>query len=190
MNAKEAKLPIDLLRQLIRLDPDSGCLFWLERRPDLFDPLPKRSAEWRANNWNSKHAGAPALSSKDASGHLCGRIFGSLFYAHRVVFALHHDCWPEHTIDHINGVPDDNRPCNLRDVTHQENQKNQKTPKSNTSGVIGVSFNTLRQRWVAHATHQKKFVCIGYFKTKDEAVKARAAASGRLGFHQNHGRAL
>ena len=43
------------------------------------------------------------------------------FFAHRVVWMMVHGEWPEHTIDHINGVKTDNRIQNLRDITSLEN---------------------------------------------------------------------
>ena len=44
--------------------------------------------------------------------------------AHRVAWALQTGDWPERQIDHINGIRNDNRFCNLREVTHKQNQWN------------------------------------------------------------------
>jgi hypothetical protein len=46
------------------------------------------------------------------------------FMAHRVAWALYHNKWPEHTIDHINRDGTDNRIINLRDVPQVVNNNN------------------------------------------------------------------
>ena len=43
-------------------------------------------------------------------------------------------------LDHINLDTLDNRRCNVRFCTHQQNQINQPLQKNNTSGVSGVSY--------------------------------------------------
>ena len=46
------------------------------------------------------------------------------FFAHRLAWLYVYGEWPKYQIDHINGICDDNRICNLRDVTASINQKN------------------------------------------------------------------
>lgn len=54
------------------------------------------------------------------------------YMAHRVAWALHHDKWPEHTIDHINRDGTDNRIQNLRDVPQAVNNQNKSKYKKKT----------------------------------------------------------
>ena len=64
-------------------------------------------------------------------------------YAHRFVWALCNDCWPQLTIDHINGNRHDNRIDNLREVSQSENNQNRLlawVPNKDT-GVTSVSKN-------------------------------------------------
>ena len=63
--------------------------------------------------------------------------------AHRVAWALVTGRWPELDIDHINGIRDDNRLCNLRHVDRSTNLENTRTAKSHnkSSGVLGVSVS-------------------------------------------------
>lgn len=193
---KEKDLPVALLAELISLDQETGRLIWKRRSKDLFESSCRdgsrnskgRSASHAAANWNSRFAGKPALESVDASGHMTGRIFNKLFYAHRVVFALAHGHWPNETIDHINGDPADNRPANLRDVSHKENLRNQRTPTINTSGHMGISFNRRLQKWAAHITVDGKFKHLGFFREINDAIAARDTARNDHGFHENHGR--
>ena len=187
MTKNESFIPIDLLRELLLLDKETGGLVWRIRSPIHFQHTPTRSAEHIAANWNSRNAGAPALCCPDAYGHLHGRIFNKCIYAHRAVYALTHGKWPTHEIDHINGNPSDNRPENLRDVNHKENQRNMRLSKASSTGETGVTFNRRRNKWMAHITIDGVYQHLGYHENKDSAITARAKASASSGFHINHG---
>lgn len=67
--------------------------------------------------------GTPALTGKLSNGYYEGRVNGTHFYAHRVVFFLTYGYWPKQ-VDHINGVRDDNNPLNLREADHTTNAQN------------------------------------------------------------------
>lgn len=108
----------EVLRQLLRYEPDTGKLFWLHRAADLF---PSKSA---AKSWNARFAGAEALATDNGQGYLAGRINGRPLKAHRVVWAISYGEWPIGEIDHINGNPGDNRIANLRAVGRTENTRN------------------------------------------------------------------
>ncbi len=111
-------------------------------------------------------------------------------YAHRVAWLLTYGKWPDEQIDHINGVRDDNRRENLRDVSLQENRKNMKKPKNNTSGYMGVVWDEGRRRWQARIRVNSKDHYLGRFKDVDSAIKTRKEAEIKYGFHKNHGRAV
>lgn len=187
MKKNEAAISIELLDELLTIHPQDGDLFWKARLPRHFVPK-RRTAEHSANNWNCRYAGAPALNCVDQFGHLTGRIQGKLVYAHRVVYAMTHGHWPFADIDHINGNGADNRPCNLRDVTHQENLRNQRRSKNNTSGTTGVNFFKRDGNWMASITVNRQSKHLGYFDSLDAAVLARKQAERIYGFHENHGR--
>ena len=73
-------------------------------------------------------------------------------------------------IDHINNNKLDNRKCNLRECTIQENQRNKSKPKNNTSGFKGVEKRKNRYR----AALRVDGVRI-YFGTFDCPIKAAKA---------------
>ena len=79
--------------------------------------------------------------------------------------------WPKDRIDHINRERDDNRFRNLREATHQQNMQNRKAHTNNTSGTTGVSWVTRDRVWRAEIGDE----CIGYFKSKKDAIAARRA---------------
>ena len=189
MTKNESHTPIALLRELLSLDCASGTLRWRAREPRHFKASATRSAEHICNNWNSTYAGTPALAFVDVFGHLCGRINARLVYAHRAVFAMTHGYWPMHSIDHINGDPGDNRPTNLRDVPHIENQRNMKRSAANTSGVTGVNFYKRSGRWGASITVSGRWLHLGFFDDKEDAIRVRQQAERTHRFHANHGRA-
>lgn len=82
-------------------------------------------------------------------------------------------------IDHINGNKLDNRRCNLRVVTPQQNQLNRHRPDPrNTSGYKGVTRRVLRSgevRWIA----QIGTTYLGTFSTIEEAAQRRAEAEAQ-----------
>lgn len=82
-------------------------------------------------------------------------------------------------IDHINRSGLDNRRSNLRYCTHSENMLN--SLPSLRSAHPGVVFSKSHGRWIARTRKVSGIrKNIGYFRTKEEAVAARAAYAGGL----------
>lgn len=181
-------LPIDVLRELISYDPETGALTWLPREPKHFTGEHRMSPKGRAAQWNGQFAGKPAITTRSATGYRKGTIFCRHFFAHRIAFALHHGFWPEE-IDHINGDKADNRACNLRQATPSQNNRNRALPSTNKSGRIGVHYYQLGDCWRAHAKVGGRQVHLGSFQTRQAAVAAREKFERENGFHPNHGRA-
>lgn len=80
---------------------------------------------------------------------------------------------PGYEIDHINLDTLDNRRCNIRYCTHQQNQMNQPLQRNNTSGVSGVSYYPPRHKFRARIKIGQHDIHLGYFDTFADAVKAR-----------------
>lgn len=178
-----------LLLKLLRYDPKTGKLYWLERSPDWFEPTRSKTAKQQATWWNNRFAGAEAFTYVDASGGKVGRILGGRYDAHRVIWAIVHGKWPEAEIDHINGDRADNRLCNLRAVTHRENMGNKKLYRNNASGTPGVTWHRTKQRWQAFIRSGRQRRHLGTFANLEDAIAARSAAQqSDRGFHINHGR--
>ena len=62
--------------------------------------------------------------NSNVNGYVYIKVMGKRYMAHRLAWLYHYGEWPVNEIDHINNIKDDNRICNLRDVTHSENQQN------------------------------------------------------------------
>ncbi len=174
----------DVLRQLLRYEPDTGKLYWLPRGLEWF--CDAKSPERIANSWNTRHSGGLAFK-RQTKGYFSGTLLRQKLLAHRVIFAHHHGKWPEY-IDHADGNPSNNRIENLRDVSHQKNMQNMPVSIRNKSGIMGVGWRKNEQKWAARITVDGRRHSLGYYHDKNEAIVARKNAEIRFGFHQNHGR--
>ena len=110
-------------------------------------------------------------------------------FSHRVAWLLYCGEWPKDQIDHINGIKDDNRISNLRDVSNQENHRNRKHHKHNTSGFRGVNLHREKE-WRAYITSNSQHHHLGLFDCFLDAVAARMRAEKEHNFHENHGRSI
>jgi hypothetical protein len=181
------KVPVEILRQLLRYEPETGKLFWLPRPPGMFRVSPMVAADEAAASWNGKHAGHEAFTATQGTGYRQGRIFAKKHFAHRVIWALVHGQWPEFGIDHINHDPADNRLANLRAATAGENAKNLPLPADNSSGRIGVSWDRRAGKWHSYINVNRRRRTLGMFRTLEAASEARSRAEEKHGYHKNHG---
>jgi hypothetical protein len=78
-------------------------------------------------------------------------------------YFIYKECVEE--IDHINGNRYDNRICNLRSVTRQQNQWNRKTAK-------GYTWHKNNKKWESAIKVNKKRIYLGSFNTEEEARNA------------------
>ena len=172
-----AKKPLptpDELRQLLRYEPETGKLFWRERRREWF------KTKNAFGTWNRKYPGQEAFTAFDSKGYLTGRINSRLYKAHRVIWAMCRNAWPLLEIDHINGVKVDNRLSNLRDISTSENARNRGANSNNTTGFKGVSFIRRHGKWRADIMLDRKPYYLGRFDTPEEAHGAYCEAANRL----------
>lgn len=78
-----------------------------------------------------------------------------------------------YVVDHINHDPTDNRLCNLRMVTQQQNTINQTFKPSNKTGVIGVYYDNYHKAWAADIKYKYISYKLGYYNKFEDAVYAR-----------------
>lgn len=154
--ARAAQNDADLARSLFSYDPKTGRLSW------AIKPCARMNTGDRAG-------------SLKASGYRDVRFRGSPQKEHRVIWLWVHGDWPKHDIDHINGVKDDNRIVNLRDVTTAVNLENQKRPRQ-SAPYVGVSWHKAQRKWQASITSGGCQFYIGMFETAELARDAYLAA--------------
>lgn len=106
----------------------------------------------------------------NSKGYVQTNIDGNTVKIHRLIL-------PDYQyVDHINHMKFDNRKCNLRRTTNQQNCMNKNIYNNNTSGIAGVSWRKRDKVWQARIKVNYKYIYLGQFKNFDDAVKARKEA--------------
>lgn len=152
---------IDVLKEWLSYDPDSGILRWNKRRARCV--------------WVGDPAG-----SLTSFGYLRVSIDGRRYACHRIAWAMTYGCWPQGDLDHINGNRSDNRIVNLRQATRAQNCQNRKRCSLNTSGVKGVSWWTRQKKWRAHIRANGRPHLLGAYSCFGRAIKAYREAAREL----------
>jgi len=137
------------LRDVLDYDPETG----------LFS--------WRVRPATCMRAGDKA-GTATVRGYISISIAGRGRLAHRLAWLYMTNEWPTGHIDHINGNKSDNRFCNLRQATPQQNTYNRKISRVNTSGFKGVSAGR-NGKWQATIRVGGRCKYLGEFTTPEQA---------------------
>jgi hypothetical protein len=149
---------INLLRELLTYNPESGELRWMR------------------STTNRVRVGDTA-GCRNAKGYTNVKVDGEQYAAHRIAWALHYGVDPyPHIVDHKEGVEEGNGINNLRLATRSENNYNIGMKSNNTSGHRGVSYRDDTKKWRAYINigGQKKW--LGVYDCVEEAITARLQA--------------
>lgn len=84
---------------------------------------------------------------------------------HRLIWLMVKGELPKNDIDHINGIRNDNRLENLREVTRMQNLWNRRNVK-------GYIYNPSTKKYQARIRNNYKYVHIGVFTSAEEAHQA------------------
>jgi hypothetical protein len=123
---------------------------------------------------------------RDEKGYVKLTVNKKRYRAHRLAWLWMTGDSPSQ-IDHKNRVRHDNRFCNLRAADQTSNQRNVKKMVNNTSGVTGVYWRKDAGLWIAGIGISGKFVYLGRFKRKKDAINARLSAERQEGYDPTHG---
>lgn len=140
---------------------------------DLYDPRGNKIGEviFDAEDIEKVSGVCWHRSDLQRSTYYC--ISNKLGRMHRVIL----QCPKDAIVDHINHNGLDNRKCNLRICTNQENICNCLVPKNNKSGHKGIYWAKDRQKWTVQVTINNKTKYIGRYDNLENAIKARKEAA-------------
>ena len=114
------------------------------------------------------------------TGYIASTTSSGVVYLHRLILELPTKVGKDKMLgDHINGVRHDNKKCNLRICTQEDNNLNLGVRKDNKCGVRGVTWEQDRKKWKATLKYRKKQVLLERFDTIEEAISARKEAELR-----------
>lgn len=142
------------LKELLDYDAESGLFHWRVRSP------------------KSKNRVGDQAGCKATDGYIVVGIDGRYHKGHRLAWLHTFGEWPECTLDHINGVRDDNRIANLRLATKSENCRNAQISIKNKSGFKGVHWNKASKKWRATCKAGARPTYLGSFDTAEAAAIA------------------
>ena len=167
----------ELLRKLLRYEPETGKLFWEKRNVGMFYALTEKIAVRNCATWNAKFYGKEALCAITDKGYMRGRLLGVLFMAHRVVWAINELEWPMDEIDHKDGNRSNNVILNLRPANRAQNCANVKSLSGSSSIYLGVYKSSSGTRWCASIRSGSIRKHLGSYNTEKEAAIAYDAAA-------------
>lgn len=104
------------------------------------------------------------------------RLGKKVYTGGRLAFLFMTGKWPDGVVDHKDLDKTNNKWVNLRDVSTTTNTRNMPLRKSNKSGVTGVSWDDVNQKWHTSIYMDGKLLLLGRFADFDEAVSVRKAA--------------
>jgi len=135
---------------------------------------------WKESLPGKNRVAGNAAGHLNLDGYIVVEVAGKGIAAHRIVWLMHSGKWPSGEIDHINGVRDDNRIENLRDVVRQTNSENRRRPaKGSRTGFLGVTMLG-DGRYRARIRTGAKLISLGVFETAEQAYTAYVEAKRKL----------
>ena len=165
----ERELTQDNLKTLLNYEPDTGAFAW-------------------AINYGGHIVFGDMAGNTNKDMRIGGKtyirikLYQRSYAAHRLAFLYMLGRMPGEAVDHINGDGEDNRWCNLREVSIAENNHNTRLRCDNKSGYPGV-FPREDGRFQVNVGS----AYIGLYETIEEAIAAKQAAEKMSNYHTNHG---
>lgn len=156
------------VRKILHYDPDTGDLIWINK----------------TNEYNRHNTIGEIAGWKDNKGYIRLFVNRKKYMSHRIIWFYMTGEWPKDQIDHINGVKDDNRWCNLREATNGQNQANTKQKTTKRSKYKGVYPNSTSNTWWSSIGINGKSRYLGTFLTQEKAALAYNKAA--LMYHGNY----
>lgn len=155
-STQSATLTQEELKEIVSYDPDTGKFTKLKRISD--------HPYFSNTEWNH------------SQGYCAITIKNKNYFSHRLAWLYVHGKMPKE-IDHINGVRNDNRICNLRECNRNQNNSNKKAKINSKSGVKGVRWNEKNRKWIAEIGVNSRSKYLGSYENIEDAKQAYQNAS-------------
>jgi len=153
------------LRELLTYDPETGVF---------------TNRTWRRGSATAR-VGCEA-GWLNPNGYRYVELDGERYLSSRLAVLYMTGQWPEHEVDHRNGMPADNRWQNLREATHSQNLRNTPKRQGTSSQYKGVHLHKASGKWTAHIRYEGCFHYLGIFANEEDARDAYLKAA-----HEHHG---
>lgn len=131
------------LKKLLHYNPETGSFMWIV-------------------NGLNRRAGREAGNVCPSHGYVRIGINRKLYKAHHLAYLYMTGEFVE-SVDHRNGIRHDNRWCNIRKCTIQQNNMNMPIRSDNKSGAPGVNWCEARKKWRVTLRFDGKFKSLGYY---------------------------
>lgn len=184
----EGVATIEYLKEAFYYDYITGILHHAKDRPkEHFKSLNGY------NNWKRLYSGKPAgtIVKNKNTYYMLVKVKNVKTTVHRVIFCIFYGYFPL-IIDHLDGNGLNNRVQNLVNASFEDNSRNMAMCKNNTSGITGVGWNKLANKWRAVGSTSidgvRKNISLGYYDDIEEATKVRKLWQEANGYSKRHGK--
>ena len=109
---------------------------------------------------------------QNSDGYFVTHIRNKTLLLHRFIM----DATKDEIVDHRFHDTSDNRKSVLRKCTSSDNNSNRKITDKNKSGVVGVSWDDINQKWRASIKKNGESIYLGEYNDITDAIKARKEA--------------
>ena len=154
------------LKEWLNYDPETGHFVWKKEKYRVIRKSKSRIGDRAGYKLNS--------------GYRILHICNERIVEQRAAWLFVNGKFTKDVIDHINGIRDDNRISNLRELSNQKNGENRtkKRSGSNIDLPIGVSMTkeNKKKKYVAKIMRNYVGKYLGYFETPEEARAAYIVA--------------
>jgi len=156
-----AELTQARLRELLNYNPETGVFTWRLKPCDRI-------------------AAGMVAGGEGGRGYSQICIGRTRYQSHRLAWFYVYGEWPIHQIDHINLDRADNRIANLREATPSQNGSNRKSSPKTSNPLKGANWDKRKKNWVARICIDRRVICLGRFKTAEQAHDAYMQAARKL----------
>jgi hypothetical protein len=156
-------ITLERLKEILTYDPETGEFKWTG--------VASRTIHGSVAGYIHNRDGYHLISIKHRK-----------YRSHRLAWLYMTGEWPKNQIDHINGIRNDNRIANLRDVTSSENNHNRKYANSNNKscGTLGVSYLKNLGMFQSYIKVNGKPFYLGCYDSKELAHEAYLTAKRKM----------